>query len=239
MPELGMIVPNMGTHDQSGERRVRPPRAASLADALFTDTQQRVLGLLFGQPDRSFYATEIIGLSGGGSGAIQRELLRLSDAGLVTTRRVGNQKHYQANRQSPVFAELCGIAQKTIGLADPLRDVLSTLAAQILGAFIYGSVARREDTAASDIDMMVVSDTLAYADMYATLEAAHARLGRVVNPTILTRKDYSKRLKAGGAFMKRVLAQPRLWLIGDDESLGIRGSLRPRQTAEAGARRSR
>jgi hypothetical protein len=94
----------------------------SLSAALFSNTQQRVLGLLFGQPQRSFFATELIGLSGGGSGAVQRELKRLDESGLVTVKRLGNQKHYQANPQSPIFSELCGIVQKTAEPAEPLPD---------------------------------------------------------------------------------------------------------------------
>jgi len=95
---------------------------ASLSAALFSNTQQRVLGLLFGQPERSFFATELIGLSGGGSGAVQRELKRLDESGLVTVRRIGNQKHYQANPRSPIFPELCGIVQKTVGQPLPERS---------------------------------------------------------------------------------------------------------------------
>ena len=109
MPNLGMLMPNMG-------RKAAPPRprrSTGLADALFSRTQQRVLGLLFGQPDRSFYATELIGLTGSWSGAVQRELARLEQSGMVTVRRLGTQKHYQANPESPLFAELCAIARKT------------------------------------------------------------------------------------------------------------------------------
>ena len=120
---------------------------ASLADALFTATQQRVLGLLFGQPERSFYANELIALTGSGSGAVQRELARLAASGLVVVRLIGRQKHYQANPDSPIFAELCGIASKTIGLAEPLRQALAPLAPRIRAAFVYGSVAKRQDTA--------------------------------------------------------------------------------------------
>lgn len=97
------------------------PAAAGLVDALFSGTQQRVLGLLFGQPQRSYYATELIGLAGGGSGAVQRELARLAQCGLVTMEPVGKRKHYRANPASLIYAELCGIAQKTVGRAAPLR----------------------------------------------------------------------------------------------------------------------
>ncbi len=87
----------------------------SLADALFTATQQRVLALLFGEPGRSFYTSELIDRIGAGSGAVQRELKRLAGSGLVTVKRIGNQKHYQANPDSPVFEELCGLVRKILG----------------------------------------------------------------------------------------------------------------------------
>jgi len=192
-----------------------------LAGALFTGTQQRVLGLLFGQPDRSFYATEIIAMAGAGSGAVQRELARLTQSGLVTLRPVGNQKHYQANPASPIFAELCGIARKTVGLAEPLRQALAPLAAQIKAAFVYGSVAKKQDSARSDIDLMLVSDTLTFGDTYLALDAASKSLGREVNPTILTVQDFAKRRQEEGSFVSRVLEQPKIWLIGGEDDLAV------------------
>ena len=208
-------MPNMGMKD------VHPPRRAGLADALFSGTRQRLLGLLFGQPARSFYATELIGLAGSGSGSVQRELASLAQSGLVTVRAVGNQKHYQANPDSPIFGELRGIAEKTVGLAEPLREALSSLALQIHAAFVYGSVAKQTDTSASDIDLMLLSDRLSYADTFAALEAASDRLGRKVNPTILTSDEFYKRIRAEEAFLTRVLAQPKVWIIGGESDLAV------------------
>lgn len=195
-------------------------RGEGLADALFSTTQQRVLGLLFGQPERSFYATELIGLSGGGSGGVQRELARLETSGLATVSRLGTQKHYQANPESPLFEELVGIARKTVGLAAPLREALVPLAPRIVAAFVYGSVAKRRDTSRSDIDLMVVSDKLTYADVFGALESAGARLGRTVNPTVYSRKELARRVKAGNAFIKRVLELPKVWVFGSERDLG-------------------
>lgn len=194
-----------------------PP--VSLADALFSRVQQRVLGILFGNADRSFYANEVIQLAGSGTGAVQRELTRLAAAGLLTVERRGNQKHYQANTTAPVFEELRGLVLKTFGLADVLRAALLPLLPQIHAAFVYGSVAKREDTASSDIDLMIVSDALAHAEVFAALEPAHVALGRTVNPTIYTRKELEKRIKQENAFVTRVLAQPKLWLYGDEDAL--------------------
>ena len=210
-------MPKMGTTSSS---QAITPRT-SLAGALFTGTQQRVLGLLFGQPDRSFYATELISLAGVGSGAVQRELARLAQSGLVTVKPLGNQKHYQANPASPIYAELCGVVRKTVGLAEPLRAALASLAPQIKAAFVYGSIAKQEDTASSDIDLMLVSDTLTFGDAILALQAATEQLGREVNPNIFTPQDFAKRLKEGGSFVSRVMAQPKIWLIGGPDDLAF------------------
>lgn len=219
-----MIMPKLGMSRSITTARAKAAAAArhtSLADALFTGTQQRVLALLFGQPGRSFYATELIGLAAAGSGAVQRELARLSQSGLITAHAVGNQKHYRANAASPVFEELSAIVQKTFGLAEPLRAALAPLAKRITAAFVYGSVAKQQDTASSDVDLMVVSDSVSYPDLYATIESASQRLGRTVNPTIYTRKELTKRIKSGESFVTRVLEQPKVWLIGSEDDLAV------------------
>ena len=158
------------------------PRRKSLADALFTKTQQRVLGVLFGQPERSFYASELIRDAGTGSGAAQRELAKLEGSGLIAARRIGHQKHYQANAASPLYSELRNIVLKTVGLAEPLRDALKPLSKAIRAAFVYGSVAKATDQSASDIDLMIISDSLTYGDVFGALERVTRTLGRKVNP---------------------------------------------------------
>jgi predicted nucleotidyltransferase len=214
---MGFIIPTVGMK-RIPRKHVSAP-AGGLADALFAKVQQRVLGVLFGNPHRSFYANEVIGLAHSGTGAVQRELARLEASGLVTASRVGKQKHYQANANSPVFEELRALVLKTSGLADVLRAALAPLSRNIRAAFVYGSVAKGQDTAVSDIDLMVVSDRLTYADLFAALEEASGRLGRKVAPTIYSSKELAKRLKQDNAFVTRVLAQPKLWLIGDERAL--------------------
>lgn len=188
-----------------------------MASALFSKVQQRVLAVLFGNPGRSFYATEIIRLARSGSGAVQRELARLEASGLVTTTRVGKQKHFQANPGSPLFEELRGMAAKTFGVADILLSALVPVAPQIDAAFVYGSVAKGTDTASSDIDVLVISDTLAYGELFAVLENASKQLGRPVAPTIYSKKELEERGRDGNAFVQRILSQPKIWLVRDDE----------------------
>ena len=196
-----------------------PPASASLADALFPKVRQRVLAVLFGTPDRSFYANEVIALAQSGTGAVQRELAGLSEVGLLIVSKQGNQKHYQANADAPVFAELRGLVLKTMGLADVLRAALVPLAAQIDVAFVYGSVAKQQDTAHSDIDVMIISPSLGYADVFGALENATTTLGRKINPTLYTPADLAKRIQQDNAFVARVLKQPKIWLIGNEEKL--------------------
>jgi predicted nucleotidyltransferase len=209
-PKKGIIEPNMGTITTSSSN--------SIADALFSKVRQRVLAVLFGAPDRSFYTNEVIGLAQSGAGAVQRELAVLAGAGLLTVRKQGNQKHFQANPASPVFAELRGLVLKTMGLADVLRAALAPLAPQIEQAFVFGSIAKQQDTAASDVDLLVVSDTLGYGEVFGAMEVASQTLGRTVNPALYTAADFSARLQGDNAFINRVMQQPKIWLIGQEES---------------------
>jgi len=215
---MGFIIPVMGTK-RSGRKPRPQPSNPGVADALFAKVQQRVLGVLFGNPGRSFYANEVIGLARSGTGAVQRELVRLEAAGLVVASRIGKQKHYQANQRSPVFAELRALVLKTSGLADVLREALTPVADKVRAAFVYGSIAKGQDTAASDIDLMVISERLTYANLFGALEDASAHLGRKVAPTIYSPKELARRRKQDSAFVTRVLEQPKLWLIGDEGDL--------------------
>lgn len=191
----------------------------SLVDALFSSTQQRVLGLVFGQPDRSFYATELIGMLGVGSGAVQRELARLEGSGLVTVRHVGTQKHYQANPDSPIFHELTGMIAKTVGLAEPLREALAPFADRIRVAFVYGSVAQGADTAKSDIDVMLIGEDVSYAEVYEALQAVESSLGRPVNPTVFSGAEWARKRQESQSFVAKVAARPKLFLIGSEQDL--------------------
>jgi len=211
-----MMIPILGTRPVS-----RRSTRKSLADALLTKTQQRVLRVLFGQPNRSFYASELIRDARTGSGAAQRELARLEGGGLIRARRIGNQKHYQANAESPLFAELRNIVLKTVGLAEPLRNALKPVAPGIRAAFVYGSVAKATDQAASDIDLMIISDGLTYGEVFGALERVTRALGRKVNPTVYTTTGFSERARTENAFVTRVLEQPKLWVIGSENDLPI------------------
>ena len=220
MPNPGIIVPDMGI---KATPRVSEAAAiyaaASLSDALFTHTQQRVLAALFGTPGRSLSVSELIQCTGAGSGAVQREVARLAGSGLLLVESVGRQKRYRANPEAPIHDELVGIVRKTFGLAAPLREALSPFGPEIRAAFVFGSVAKGEDTGRSDIDLMVLSDTLAYGELMAALEPLSETLGRRVNPTLHTVEDFTAKRRSGQAFLARVMSQPRIWVIGGEHDL--------------------
>jgi predicted nucleotidyltransferase len=217
MPKKGIIIPNMGI--QKIQKHSTPPSFEGLGDVLFTNTQQRIFACIFGQPDRSYFANELIKLTGAGSGAVQRELKRLTDSGLVTSEMRGNQRHFQANSQSPIFNELTQIVQKTFGLAHPIREALASYRDAIRCAFIFGSVAKRQDTVMSDIDLFVVSNELTYSDLINQLLGTEVKLGRGINTTIYTEPDVRKRISEGNAFLMRILEQPKIWIIGNESDL--------------------
>lgn len=195
------------------------PNSHALADTLFTKGQQRVLSLLFGHPERSFFANEIIRQTGGGAGAIHRELKTLTQAGVLTESSIGNQRHFQANPACPIYSELLGIVRKTFGISGILRDALRPFAEEIELSFIYGSVARGEENSNSDIDLLVVSETLAYPDIFPALGEAEKQLLRKINPTLYKPGEIQRKRDEGNAFVCRILTQPKIFILGNESDL--------------------
>ncbi|MFA6313029.1 MAG: nucleotidyltransferase domain-containing protein [Sterolibacterium sp.] len=186
----------------------------SLGDALFNLTQQKVLGLLYGKPDQSFYANEIDRWAQVGKGSLMRELDRLHRAGVLTLKRQGNQTHYQANRDCPIFGELLGIVHKTFGIGEQLRVALAPLADRLVWAFVFGSIAKGNDHAGSDIDLMLIGENLNYGDVMERLMPVEEHLGRTINPTLYTPTDWLNKKAAGNNFVLRVAEQDKINLIG-------------------------
>lgn len=195
----------------------------SIATAIFSESQSRLFRWLFGQPERSFHLSELRRLTGLGSASLQRELRRLTDAGLVSSERVGNLRRFQANPKSPVFGELVTLTRKTLGIEPMLREALSPLIPRLLAAWVYGSVARETDTARSDIDLMLVGEKLPLGEVLERLLPLETELGRKINPTCYSPVEFQRRRAEPDLFVNRVLAQPILPLIGEvDEFAGPR-----------------
>lgn len=190
-------------------------KSASLLDALLTTTQQRVLGLFFSQPDRKFTISEVISQAKKGSGAVQREIEKLSKAELLRVEIAGKQKYYSANSKSALFTELCAVILKTVGLTEPLTAALEPHRGQIQVAFVFGSIARGEATAVSDIDLMVIADGLGLDTLYDALVPLEGRLGRKINPTIYSQLEFNSRLASANPFLMKVLKGEKIILLGE------------------------
>lgn len=184
-------------------------------DALFTRTQKQLLGLFFGHPERSFYQNEIVRLAGVGTGSVQRELNRLHATGLLTLRRSGNQKHYQANPAAPIFPELCAVARKTFGFVGELRTALKALRPRPDLALLYSSDA---DLPNAVLRVLVVSDRLGAAALGTCLAAASERIGRELRPWLLDRRRFSDLLDRRDSRLLAALNGPKVILTGSRQA---------------------
>jgi predicted nucleotidyltransferase len=190
-----------------------------LGDALLTKTQQKVLGLLYSRPEKSFYTKEILRLTGMGVATIKRELDRMKAAGILSMFKIGNQHHYQANPSCPIYNELLGIVKKTFGVVDVLSQALSPLADEIDWAFVFGSVASGKETSDSDIDLMIIG-TVGFTDAVGALYSIQATLGREINPKIYRKDEWTQMLDNKDAFTKEVMLKPRMDVMGEGNEFG-------------------
>lgn len=187
---------------------------SKLGSALFTTTQQKVLGLLYGQPKKSFYTNEIIKSTGMGVATIKRELDKMVAAGILTMTKIGNQHHYQANPECPIYHDLLSICEKTFGLKDVLCQELAPLSNNIVWAFIFGSLASTKESSSSDIDLLIIGD-VDYSTVVEVLYLTQEKLGREINPKLYSEDEWSELKKNNDAFIKEIFDKPRINVIGD------------------------
>ena len=190
-------------------------RKKSLADALMPPIRQRLLALTFGFPDRWWYLTELAGAIGTSPSSLQRELDALSGTAILLMRRDGRRTYYKANEKSAIYDELRGIVRKTIGIPQEVQSSLEPIKRKLALVLLYGSAARGEERADSDVDLLVVADDLTLEELYRRLAGAERRLHRKVNPTLYTRDEYRRRKQAGNPFLRRILSSEHIVLTGD------------------------
>lgn len=188
----------------------------SLASVLLPEYRRRVLGLLLLHPDEQLHGREIARRIGLPAGTVTRELAKLTEVGLLQRQKRGNQQVYRADTACPVFPELSGLLRKTSGVADVLAQALMPLGHQIDLAFVYGSVARGQETVGSDIDVMLVG-SLGFDEAVQVLWPLQSLLGREINPHVLSPEEFT--VKAGEPFMRDVLGKPQIFLVGTDDAL--------------------
>lgn len=210
------IVANMATL-----KSVKPAAAsaANLGELLFGAYRRQVLALLLMHPEQSFHVREIARITGKPAGTLYRELNSLAEAGLLERKPFGNQIHYRANSACPIYDELRGILRKTFGVADVLRDALEPVAAQISVAFVYGSLARGEERAKSDVDVMIIGK-LKFSDAVLALSTAEEMLRREVNPHIYSQREFKTKFADKEPFLLRVMESPKIYITGTENDFG-------------------
>lgn len=190
----------------------------SVARALFSRSRIAVLGLLFSQPDRSFYLRQIVDLTGLGTGQVQRELKRLSNAGVLRRFEQGRHVYFQANDGCPVYDELRSFVTKTVGAVDVLRASLRSVSDRIPVAFIYGSVARGHERQESDLDLLVIGG-VEFREVIEALSEAQEQIQRQIHVTVYPLLEFRTKVAAGHHFLSSVLVAEKLFVIGDENEL--------------------
>lgn len=209
LPKMGIMLPMVGSN-------IALPGGSP---SLFGRTRQVLLALLYSRADEEHLQESLIQLAGLGRGTVQRELDFLARAGVVRRTVRGRQVYFQANQQSPIYAELRGLVVKTSGVADVLRGALAQLSGRISVAFVYGSVAKGAERRGSDVDLMLIGD-VSFTEVSEALSQAQKAIGREVNPSVYTAGDFRAKLKAKHHFLRTVLSAEKIFLIGDDHELG-------------------
>ena len=188
-------------------------------DLLFSDYRRAVLALLLPRPDDALHVREIARLTGIPAGSLHRELKALAEAGLLLREPQGNQVRYRANRACPIYPELAAILLKTAGLVDVLAAALSALGDDVKTAFVFGSLAAGTASSASDVDFFVIG-AADFAEVVAAVVPLAERLGRTVNPVVMSVAEFARQREAGERFVARVLSEPKLFVKGSDDDLG-------------------
>jgi predicted nucleotidyltransferase len=190
----------------------------SLSNVLFGQIRGGVLALLYGRADESFYVRQIARHLEASVGAVQRELEKLAQIRLITRRSSGNQVFYQVNEQSPVFSDMRSLVNKTVGVFNVVRAALEPLVERIIVAFVYGSVAREEETAQSDIDLIIVGE-VELDEVLSRLSGVDRTLGRPANPTVYSAKEFKQKITSGNHFLNAVMKGKKVFLMGSEHEL--------------------
>lgn len=192
--------------------------ASNPVEILFSAYRRQILALLLLR-DEEFHLREIARLTGVPAGSLHRELKTLSEAGLLVGERAGNQVRYHANKSNLIYLELAEIFRKTVGLADVIRDALAPLAEKIDLAFVFGSMAQGKSSMTSDIDVMVLGK-LPFASVVGALAPLRTRLGRELNPVVMSKADFRNKYLGKDRFVVRVAKEPKIFLIGGADDFG-------------------
>ena len=183
---------------------------------LFPGTKRKILALFFLNPDQEYYFSEVVRLTGTRQGVIQRELKNLADAGILNTEKRGRQKFYAVNRKHPIFRDLRNIIFKTFGVIDQIREALEPMAKKTKFAFVYGSFAKGEEIAGSDIDLFVIGKA-PLDEIVSALTKVENAIGREINPTLFSEIEFKKKYSQKNHFLRSIAKTEKEFIIGTED----------------------
>ena len=193
-------------------------RKTNPIDALFPKIRQNILAATYNQPEKWWFMSEMADFIKTTPSSLQRELNALVESGILRNRRDGNRLYFQAETDSPIFAPLRELIVQTLGITESLKDSLSVFGEKINIAFIYGSVARREENARSDVDLMLIG-SIGLAEVSPILRDLEQQFNREINPTCYRLEEFQKKVMSGNHFLTEVLGKEKFFLIGEQNEL--------------------
>ncbi len=191
-----------------------------LAELLSSRARAEIFRLLFGGTGKELHVREIERRSGLNDSTLRQELRKLLRLDLVQSRRDSNRVYYRAKTENPLYPEIRNLVLKTSGLADALKSAL--VDKRIRVAFVFGSIARGEEKAGSDVDLMVIGQ-LGLRDLSRLLSGIEEKIGREVNPHVLREEEFRKRVRAKEHLVSRVMESPKIFIIGSHHELEAMG----------------
>lgn len=189
-----------------------------LAQILSSRVRAEIFRLLFNEQKPFIHLRDLQRKSGLSIGTIQKEIAHLKSLDLVIAERDGNRLNYSANSAHPLYKEICGLVAKTSGAAERLKEALASIKG-IECAFIFGSFAKGKEKSHSDIDLIVIGD-VGLRTLSSTLKALTEKTEREINPHIYSLKTWKEKLKKKDHFLRSVMSEEKVILIGDENVLG-------------------
>jgi predicted nucleotidyltransferase len=180
-------------------------------------TRKELFRLYFTNSDHEYYLRELERILHTPVSMIRKELTRLEEDGIFLSRRKGNSTYYLLNKSYPLFDEFKSIVFKTIGIQGLLREILSKMKG-IEVAFIYGSFAKHEETAKSDIDLLIIGK-IDDSRLLREINKLEEILKREINYSIFRREEFKQKMKEKDSFIKDLLKNPKIFLIGEQNDL--------------------
>jgi predicted nucleotidyltransferase len=191
-------------------------KAKDISAVLFPGTKRKILALFFLNPDKEYYFSEVVRLTGTRQGVIQRELNSLTEAEILTSEKRGRQKFYSVNRKHPIFQDLRNIIFKTYGVIGKIREVLESVSKQIKIAFVYGSFARGKEVSGSDLDLFVVGN-IGLDELVSSLSSVEHAIGREINPTLFSAAEFKKKWSQKNHFIRSMASAEKEFVIGSED----------------------